>query len=83
MISIKSKHPRQVLNEIRWRYDLKRCRVYYVHRGAPQDTKIIEGKLINKIDRGFLILEGSIHIPYHRIFRIDYDNKVVFEHPNK
>jgi len=80
MVSIKSRHPRQVLNEIKWRYDLNRCRVYYIHRGAPEDTKVIEGNVIKKIDRGFLILEGSIHIPYHRIFRIEYGDEVVFEH---
>ncbi len=78
----KSKHPRLILNEIKWRFDLNKCKVHYIHRGAPGDTKSIEGSAIKSIDRGFLILTGEeqdIYIPYHRIFRIEFDNQIVFE----
>jgi len=76
---IKSKYPRLILNEIKWRFDLNRCRVYYIHRGAPEDTKIVEGRAIKNIERGFLVLEGDVYIPYHRVFRIDYNGKMIFE----
>ncbi len=46
----KSRHPRLLLNEIKWRFDLKNCRVYYVHRGAPGDIKMIEGSIIKNIE---------------------------------
>lgn len=78
----KSKHPRTLLNEIKWRFDLNNCKVYYIHRGAPGDVKVIEGSIIKNIERGFLVLEGTVedvYIPYHRIFRIDYDNKTIFK----
>lgn len=78
----KSRHPRLLLNEIKWRLDLSRCRVYYIHRGAPGNIKAVEGSAIRTIDRAFLILEGEPHevyIPYHRIVRIEFDNRVVFE----
>lgn len=78
----KSKHPRLLLNEIKWRFDLARCRVYYIHRGAPGDVKIVEGSAIKSIERGFLVLEGhphEVYIPYHRIFRIEFNNHVIFE----
>ncbi len=78
----KSKHPRLILNEIKWRFDLGKCKVHYIHRGAPGDAKSIEGSAIKSIDRGFLILAGEeqdIYIPYHRIFRIEFDNQIVFE----
>ena len=81
----KSKHPRLVLNEIKWRFDLGRCRVYYIHRGAPGDMKVVEGSAIKSIDRAFLILEGEPHevyIPYHRIFRIDYEGIAVYMRKN-
>ncbi len=81
----KSKHPRLVLNEIKWRFDLSRCRVYYIHRGAPGDMKVVEGSAIKSIDRAFLILEGEVHevyIPYHRIFRIDYEGRPVYMRKN-
>ncbi|MBE0521246.1 MAG: DUF504 domain-containing protein [Candidatus Methanoperedenaceae archaeon] len=80
---IKSRSPRLVLNELKWKgYDLNKCRIYYVHRGAPDDTKIVEGNAIKDIDRGFMILEGvvqDVYIPYHRIFRIEFDNRIVYE----
>lgn len=78
----KSRHPRLLLNEIKWRFDLRRCRVYYIHRGAPGNIKAVEGSAIRTIDRAFLILEGEPHevyIPYHRIARIEFDNRIVFE----
>ncbi len=67
------KHPRPVLNEIKWRYDLSKCRVYFIHRGVPGDTRIVDGSDIKNIDRSYLVLEGfqeDVYIPYHRIFRI-------------
>jgi len=78
----KSKHPRLLLNEIKWRFDLNRCKVYYIHRGAPGNVKMIEGSLIKNIERGFLVIEGvmeEVYIPYHRIIRIDYDTQMIFE----
>ncbi len=78
----KSRHPRLLLNEIKWRFDLARCRVYYIHRGAPGNIKAVEGSAIRTVDRAFLIFEGEPHevyIPYHRIVRIEFDGRVVFE----
>jgi uncharacterized protein (UPF0248 family) len=78
----KSKHPRDIFNEIKWRFDLSRCKIYYIHRGAPGDVKIVEGSEIKNIDRSFLILEGAVedvYIPYHRIFRIEFDGAPVYE----
>jgi uncharacterized protein (UPF0248 family) len=78
----KSKHPRLILNEIKWRFDLNRCKVYYIHRGAPGDVKMIEGSIIKNIERGFLVLEGvveEVYIPHHRIIRIEYDAQIIFE----
>jgi hypothetical protein len=78
----KSKHPRFLLNEIKWRLDLNRCKVYYIHRGAPGDVKMIKGNVIKNIERGFLVLEGiveDVYIPYHRIIRIEYDPQMIFE----
>ena len=83
LLIIKSRSPRLVLNEIKWKgYNLAKCRIYYIHRGAPDDTKIIGGDAIKDIDRGFMILEGvvqDVYIPYHRIFRIEFEDRVVYE----
>ncbi len=77
----RSKRPRDILNEIKWRFDLRRCKVYYIHRGVPGDIKTVEGSSVMKIERSFLVLEGAVqdvYIPYHRIVRIDYDGITVY-----
>ncbi len=82
----RSKHPRDIFNEIKWRFDFSKCKVYYIHRGAPGNVKIVSGSAIKNIDRSFLILEGivdDVYIPYHRIFRIEFDNQIIFERPKK
>ena len=82
----RSKHPRDIFNEIKWRFDLRRCKIYYIHRGAPGNMKSAEGGDIRKIERSFLVLEGvveEVYIPYHRIFRIEFDDEVIFERIGK
>lgn len=80
----RSKHARDILNEIRWRFDLSRCRVFYIHRGAPGDMRTAEGSAIKGIDRAFLVLAGDAqdaYIPYHRISRIEFDDRIIYERP--
>jgi uncharacterized protein (UPF0248 family) len=80
----KSKFPRTVLNEVKWKgYDLSKCTIYYDNRGSPNDIAIIKGDQIKKIDSMFLILEGvplEKYIPYHRISLIELENETIFEH---
>jgi uncharacterized protein (UPF0248 family) len=71
--------PRDILNNIRWnsKYEFEFVEIWYVHRGAPDDTKIISGKDIVSLDRSFMHTT-SASIPYHRIFMIKYKKKVIF-----
>lgn len=79
MPMFKSKRPRELLNEIKWKgKDLANCEIYYIHRGAPDDTKIIGGSEIREIRRSFFVLQDGTFIPYHRIFRIDYEGKTIY-----
>lgn len=75
--------PREVLNELKWRHhDLDAALIHYVHRGAPDDTRIIPGSDVLRLDPGFLILRdrrGEASIPYHRVFRIDHRGAPVWE----
>ncbi|MFZ2410935.1 MAG: RNA repair domain-containing protein [Candidatus Methanoperedens sp.] len=75
-----------MFNEIKWRFDLRTCKIYYIHRGAPGNVKVVTGSAIKNIDRSFLVLEGvmdDVYIPYHRIFRIEFDDQIIFERPKK
>ena len=71
-------YPREVLNEIKWRHNaLDEVLVTYVHRGAPGDVLTISGKDIVELGRSFFST-GEATIPYHRIVRIVFRQKVVF-----
>jgi uncharacterized protein (UPF0248 family) len=73
-------NPRDVLNKLKWRrdFDLREAEIWYIHRGAPNDTKIISGKDIVALEKSFMHTTEAM-IPYHRIFKIVYDQKVIFE----
>lgn len=57
--------------------ELSNAEIWYVHRGAKNDTKIIKGSEIKEIERSFIELDEAM-IPYHRIFKIVYEDKVIY-----
>jgi len=71
---------RNILNELKWRkkFNLDKAEIWYVHRGAPNNTKIISGSEILSIDRSFIETTTAM-IPYHRIFKIIYKGKIIFK----
>ena len=73
------KNPRIVLNELKWKkdYNLDLAEIWYLHRGAPNNTKIITGKDIIKLEKSFMQTTSAM-IPYHRIFKIVYQEKVIY-----
>ena len=73
-------NPRDVLNELKWRenLDLEKAEIWYIHRGAPNDTKIISGKDIVKLEKSFMQTTTAM-IPYHRIFKIVYKGDIIFK----
>lgn len=73
-------NPRDILNELKWKEDrdIASSEIWYVHRGAQNDTKIISGKDVLKLERSFMQTNTAM-IPYHRIFKITYDGKTIFK----
>ena len=71
-------HLRHLLNKIKWTQDLSKTKNTYIHRGAPQDRKMITGEDIKKIGRSFLHTNTAM-IPYHRIIQVIYNEKTVFQ----
>jgi uncharacterized protein (UPF0248 family) len=71
---------RDILNEFTWRekYNIDEIEIYYIHRGALNDTKLIKGNEIKSIQKTFIETNEAM-IPHHRIFRIIYKNKILFE----
>ena len=76
--------PREILNELKWRKDknISKAEIWYVHRGAPNDTKIVTGNEILDLEHSFMVL-AEASIPYHRIFKIIYEDKMIFERRQK
>ena len=73
-------NPRNILNKFKWKKDLdfKEVEVWYLHRGAPNDTKTINGKEIVDIGKSFIKTNQAM-IPFHRVFKIKYKNEIIFE----
>ena len=73
-------YPREVLNRLRWTEgeSLREAVVWYVHRGAPGNARKIAGASIISLGRGFFDTDEAT-IPYHRILRIDYNGRILFE----
>ena len=72
-------NPRLVLNKMKWKNNLKieDAEIWYIHRGAPKDTRIISGREIVKLHKSFMETNSAM-IPYHRIFKIIYNGNIVF-----
>jgi uncharacterized protein (UPF0248 family) len=77
-------HPKEILNELKWRKDknLEKAEIWYVHRGAPNDSMIISGGDITNLTHSFMELADS-SIPFHRIFKIIYEGEIIFERTKK
>lgn len=78
-----NKYPKEVLNEIKWRYNkLSETRIYYLSRGSPNNESVKEGKDILWMD-GFCICFYGVpynsYIPYHRILKIMLEKQILFE----
>jgi uncharacterized protein (UPF0248 family) len=72
---------RDILNKIKWTKDLKKVTIWYIHRGASHNTKMIAGDEITRIGRSFLETTTAT-IPYHRIIKILYGDEVMFNRWN-
>jgi uncharacterized protein (UPF0248 family) len=75
-------YPREILNKLKWTAGecLDDALIWYVHRGAPGDRMVVSGDRIHSLGRSFFETDEAT-IPYHRITRIEYRGKIVFDRP--
>lgn len=76
--------PREVLNKLKWggEDELQRAKVTILHRGGPNDKRVIEGSDILELGRGFMRVaspEGEVEIPYHRVLCIEVRGRMLWE----
>lgn len=73
-------NPKHILNRLKWdeKYDISKSQIWYLHRGALNNTKIISGDNIVDLGKSFIKTKKAM-IPYHRVLKIIYENKLLFE----
>jgi len=71
---------RELLNEYKWREDrdFNLIEVHYIDRLVPQGFAILKGENIVDLGSKFIFTKKGM-IPYHRVIRILYNGKVIFE----
>ena len=74
---------RNILNKLKWNHqsDFLNVEIWYVHRGAPNNTKIITGAEVKSIEKTFIETEEAM-IPHHRIFKIILNDTILFDRDN-
>lgn len=72
---------KNILNMVLWHPEMEknRLKISYIHRGARGNIKTIPGNGIDKLENGFLILDDETQIPFHRIVKMEYDNKILWK----
>ncbi len=77
-------YPRAILNRLKWTEgeDISEAKITYLHRGAPGDRMSIKGSEIVELERSFFVTADA-KIPYHRIRRIEYRGRVLFDSENE
>jgi uncharacterized protein len=72
---------RTIINLILWHPEIQisETQITYIHRGVQGNLKKISGESIERVDRGFLILKEGTQIPFHRIIKIENNDKVLWK----
>ncbi|MGD0057757.1 MAG: RNA repair domain-containing protein [Methanomassiliicoccales archaeon] len=72
--------PKEVLTKLKWGpgSDIRDAEIHFLHRGAPNDTKVIKGADIVELERSFFVTTEGV-IPYHRIRKVMCRGKTLYE----
>lgn len=77
---------RDILNRLKWSSQggLSDCEIEILHRGAPNDRKVIKGINIKDIAPRAIVYqenadEGEVIIPYHRVRAIHKGAQVLWQ----
>lgn len=75
--------PRDALNKLKWQLRaLDDAQIEYLHRGAPNDTRVVAGRDVRDVGSWAFVTGEGAHeatIPYHRVRRITLHGDVVWE----
>ncbi len=76
---------KRILDMLKWHpeMDSGNCKVIYSHRSSKGNLKTIPLNDIQGLEGGFMIMVDGAMIPYHRIVKIECDNKVIWKKSTK
>jgi uncharacterized protein (UPF0248 family) len=72
----------QTLNKLKWKGELDKAEIVFVHRGARDDRKSISGSKVISIKRSHFYFKDNDHetfIPNHRVLEIRKEGKVIWK----
>ncbi len=71
---------RKILNEYKWREDrdFSLIEVHYIDRLNPRGYGVLRGDDIEDMGTKFIFTKNGM-IPYHRVIRILYDGKIIYQ----
>ncbi len=78
MIRHRKSELRELLNKIWWTRRKDECYIVIIHRGAPNNRKVIPLSLINEIRAGYIFVNDT-QIPIHRIIEIVCDDTIIWK----
>jgi len=72
---------KRILDMLRWHpeMNIENCRVTYLHRGSVGNLKTIPATDIQTLEGGFMIMVDGAMVPYHRIVKIECDNRLIWK----
>ena len=72
---------KRILDMLRWHPEMnfEDCKVTYLHRGRAGNLKTIPATNIQTLEGGFMIMFDGSMVPYHRIVKIECDNKLIWK----
>ena len=80
----------EVLNRLKWEGGLRDAEIVILHRGAPNNRKVVDGQDIDQVKRGYITFQkvsrdwrvapgGETRIPLHRILEVWKDGKLLWK----
>ena len=72
----------QTLNKLKWTGKLDRCEIVILHRGAPDNKRIITGDRITEVRKTYFSYDNGkeeVTIPFHRVLEITVDERNVWK----
>ena len=72
---------KRILDMLQWHpeMDIEKCQVTYLHRGTENNLETIPATDIEGLEGGFMIMFDGSMVPYHRVIKIECENRLIWK----